>query len=69
MKTGAQDHLTGDNQQGAGANLLRPVVNHQALWRWSPLLPNSDEIFELLDRKIPASILILCQLVSIDLKF
>lgn len=44
------------------------MVSQQASWRWHPLLPDSDEIFELLDRKIPASILVLCQIVTVDLQ-
>lgn len=67
VKTGAQDHLS-DGQLGGAVNLLRPVINQQSLWRWSPLLPDSEEIFELLDRKIPAAILVLCQTVAVDLK-
>ena len=59
VKVGAEDYL-GEGQVAAGVNLLRPVVNQQATWRWTPLLPDSDEIFELLDRKIPASLLVLC---------
>ena len=63
---GAQDHL-GESQLGANVNLLRPVLNQRASWRWTPLLPDSDEIFELLDRKIPAAMLILCQSIATEL--
>lgn len=30
-------------------------------------MPDSDEIFELLDRKIPASLLVLSQIVTVDI--
>ena len=59
MRVGAVDHFT-ENQLGDGVNLLRPVTTSQTTWRWSPLFPDSDEVFELLDRKIPAQLFVLC---------
>ena len=66
VKVGALDYIGGE-AKASGVNLLRPVVNQMSTWRWHPLLPDSDEIFELLDRKIPAAILVLCQIAMVDL--
>ena len=66
MRVGAIDHFT-ENQLGDNVNLLRPVTSSQTSWRWSPLFPDSDEVFELLDRKIPAQLFVLCQTIMIEL--
>jgi hypothetical protein len=44
---------------------LKQIVE-TGTWKWAPILPNSNELFELLDRKIPASLLALVQVSLIS---
>jgi len=41
--------------------LLKPIVE-SGTWRWAPVLPKTNELFELLDRKVSASLLAFTQL-------
>jgi hypothetical protein len=61
VKTGTEDILK-DTNAGEGVALLKPIVNNGS-WKWAPVLPKSNELFELIDRKISASLLCLSQLV------
>ena len=60
VKIGTIDHLN-DNSASEDVVLLKPIVE-SGTWRWAPVLPKSNELFELLDRKVPASLLAFTQL-------
>ena len=66
VKVGTLDHLSDANNAAQGVALLKPVVE-SGTWRWAPVLPMSDELFELLDRKVVSSILVFTQLILLPM--
>lgn len=50
---GLVEVLPGKSAQGK-KNLLRPLENDVSAWQWHPLFKRTEDIFSLLDRKVPA---------------
>ncbi|CDW77116.1 e3 ubiquitin-protein ligase ubr4 [Stylonychia lemnae] len=52
-----KENLQNENIGGTGARLLRPIREIKQ-WKWHPIFLQTDYLFEVLDRKIPAQVLI-----------
>jgi hypothetical protein len=58
VKTGTKDFY---DQNESESSLLKVPMNMETSWQWSPLFPEDERAFELLDRKTPIQIMLLCQ--------